>query len=98
MTFKITDFENNKKEIVTNKTINNIHVVILSGDEIITINYDDGTYEEIDACNIGRIMSYYDGQYTVPKHLLQQWIELEELSTYDRQYKFYELLEVTENE
>ena len=73
------------------------YVLILSGDEIITINYEDGTFEEIDSCDVRRLITFYDGQYTVPKHLLQQWIALEELSSYDRQYKFYELLD-EENE
>lgn len=92
MTFKITDFKNNKKVIITNKPITNIHVLILSGDEVITINYEDGTFEKVDSCDIGRLIPYYDGQYTVSKQLLQQWIALEELSSYERQNKFDELL------
>ena len=98
MKFKITDFANNKKEVIVEKPIFNINVLILSGDEIVTINYEDGTFEEIDSCNDGRLIDYYDGQYMVPKHLLQQWIALEELSSNDRQSKFYELLYEVEDE
>lgn len=98
MKFKITDFANNKKEVIVEKPIFNINVLILSGDEIVTINYEDGTFEEIDSCDDGRLIDYYDGQYMVPKHLLQQWIALEELSSSGRQSKFYELLYEVEDE
>lgn len=98
MKFKITDFANNKKEVIVEKPIFNINVLILSGDEIVTINYEDGTFEEINSCGDGRLIDYYDGQYMVPKHLLQQWIALEELSSSDRQSKFYELLYEVEDE
>lgn len=75
MKFNIYDYDNQAKEIDTgNKEINFINVIILSGDEVITIYYSDGTFENYDSSE-NRLTNYFDGSYVVSKENLAKWLE-----------------------
>lgn len=75
MKFNIYDYDNKPKEIDTgNKEINFINVIILTGDEVITIYYSDGTFENYDSSE-DRITDYFDDSYVVSKENLSKWLE-----------------------
>lgn len=75
MKFNIYDYDNQPKEIDTgNKEINFINVIILTGDEVITIYYSDGTFENYDSSK-DRITDYFDDSYVVSKENLAKWLE-----------------------
>lgn len=74
MIFKIYDWKNKAKEIdVGDREINSIKVEVITGDEIITINFNDGTSLNYDSSNV-RNIDYYDGEYSVNKDNLDKWI------------------------
>ena len=61
-----------------------IGVIVLTGDEIIEIHYNDYTCQRVD-CGTGRIRDYYDGSYIVEPADISKWLERK--SSYD--YKFW---------
>lgn len=75
MKFNIYDYDNQPKEIDTgDKEINFIHVTVLSGDEVITIHYSDGTIEDYDSSE-NRLIDYFDGSYDISQEKLSEWLE-----------------------
>ncbi len=60
-----------------------INVIVVSGDEIIDIYYNDYTHQKTD-CGPTRIRDFYDGNYTVESYEIPKWLERK--SSYD--YKF----------
>ena len=92
-TIKIYDFLNEEKIIPITKPIDSIEVSVISGDEIITINYKDGTSENHDASD-DRYLDLYDGFYVVFEDQLEDWaaIGLDELDE-DDDYISYKRLE-----
>jgi hypothetical protein len=66
MNIKLLDFGGN--EVVVDvgdiETIKEMDITIMSGDEILTVYYKDGTEKEFDSCNY-RIWDFYDGLYTL---------------------------------
>ena len=56
-------------------TIEYVDVIVLSGDEVITVHFKDGsTEEEFDAAvfaNNFRVFDFYDRSYTVKQHLVE---------------------------
>lgn len=80
------------------KEIEQIVVRILSGDETAEVWFSDGEKAYYDA-GICRFVTYLDKEYTVPKELVNEWLEwipLESSYTYvdDRAEWFTERLEV----
>lgn len=75
MKFNIYDYNNQPKEIDTgDKEINLIDVKVISGDEVITIYYTNGTFESYDNSE-DRCISYFDDSYIVFKKDLSKWIK-----------------------
>lgn len=64
------------------RKIDHLLVLILSGDEIVRVYYEDGTYEEYDADketgNYTRIADYYEGLYEVKRDELIHWKTIDE--------------------
>lgn len=70
---KIYDYANKAVEVDTQgKEIDHIHVTVLSGDEIVTVYFQDGTKIRKDSSNC-RVQSFYDGEYDVDKENLKKW-------------------------
>lgn len=75
MKFNIYDYNNQPKEIDTgNKEIDIINVTVISGDEVITIYYTDGTSESFDSSEDRRI-NYFDDSYIIFQKDLSKWIK-----------------------
>ena len=74
MKFKIYDYANRLTEIDTgNKEIESILVEVITGDEIVTVTFTDGTMKTYDS-SIDRNTDYFDGSYYVSKSDLDKWI------------------------
>lgn len=110
MIFNIYDFNGKATAVDTgDKVIKQLFVQVLSGDEVVTVEYDDGTRETFDSSS-NRWNSYVEGSYIVDQDHLQDWINFE-ITDYDKQpwhvhytnhtpnistkrmFKFYELLD-----
>ena len=94
MKFNIYNFMNEATEVETeDKEIKFIMVSVISGDEFIQIHYEDGTesHYRSDRASI----NFYDGDYSVPKERIQEWIDLEKVT--NRTISYYRL-EVFEEE
>lgn len=70
----IYDYDNKPCEIeLQDKKIVNILVVLLSGDELIKVYYEDGSFEEFDSSD-RRCDDFFDGVYLVTGNKLQEWL------------------------
>ena len=70
----IYDYSDNAVKIeVSDKKIACINVLVLSGDEVISVVFEDGTMENFDA-STARCMNFYDGFYTVTGENIQKWL------------------------
>lgn len=78
MIIKIYDYNNHSSKILIpeDKSIHQITVVILSGDETGRIDFTDGSSMSFDASNT-RVISYYDGGYFVRGENIQKWIDFD---------------------
>ena len=75
MEVKIYDYDNNVVEVeLPNKDIESIFVTIVSGDEIVTFNFVDGTSLTRDSSS-SRNMDFYDGNYMVCRNKVKEWID-----------------------
>lgn len=94
MKFNIYNYDNEPTEVDTgDKEIKYIKVEVVTGDEWIQIHYEDGTesHYRSDRASI----NFYDGDYSVPKEKIQEWIDLEKVT--NRTISYYRL-EVFEEE
>lgn len=57
---------------------------VISGDEILTIRYADGSTKVFDSCPNGRIHGYYDGEVEIPLD------HLDEISDISNSYEMLE--------
>ena len=74
MKFKIYDYNGKATEVDTgDKEIKGLFVQVLSGDEVVTVEYDDGTSETFDSSD-SREYSYIEEFYIVEKDSIQDWI------------------------
>ena len=72
---KVLDFQNQPTFFDIVKEWDLIHVLVLTGDEIATIHYTDGTEERIDSSNC-RLMDFYDGEYDIDDNTdLCKWMK-----------------------
>lgn len=84
MIFNIYDFNDRATKVDTgDKVIKDLFVQVLSGDEVVTAEYDDGTRETFDSSN-NRWNSYVEGSYIIDREHLQDWINFE-ITDYDKQ-------------
>lgn len=74
------------------ENIDYIQVEVLTGDEVITVWYKDGTYKDLDSSQC-RLADYYDGEYEVPSEQIEKWSNIPG-SSYDRMERFIESEEV----
>lgn len=92
MRTKIYDHANNAVEIdLQDKPIKEIYVRVLSGDEVVTVTYKDGTQDEFDSSDC-RMIAYYDGGYFVEEKDIEKWLnykaEESKTNSYNRMYIF----------
>lgn len=74
MKFNIYNFNNEATEVDTgDKLIKQLFVQVLSGDEVVTVEYDDGTKKTFDS-SYDRWVSYVEESYIVEKDRIQDWI------------------------
>lgn len=64
-----------------------ITVIILTGDEVAEIEYEDGHSIRFD-CGENRLIGFYDGSYVVPKEEIDNWSNTEG-DAYTRQELFF---------
>lgn len=84
MRFNIYDFNGRATEVDTyDKVIRCIFVQVISGNEVVTVNYDDCTSVTFDSCD-NRAADYVDGSYSVDQNHLQDWVNFE-ITDYDKQ-------------
>ena len=91
MKFNIYNYDNEPTEVDTgDKEIKYIKVEVVTGDEWIQIHYEDGTesHYRSDRASI----NFYDGDYSVPKEKIQEWIDLEKVT--NRTISYYRLEEI----
>ena len=74
MYMRIYDYENQAKDIkLPDKEIHMISVIVLSGDEIVTVSFSDGSFEKHDSSGY-RITDYFDGAYDVTGDRIKDWM------------------------
>lgn len=65
MTLTLMDYEKNKVSFdIELRIIEEIKIIILSGDEVAKVRYTNGNEATFDS-SYNRIMSFYDGEYTL---------------------------------
>ena len=96
MIFNIYDCKGRATKVDTgNKEVRRLLVQVLSGDEVVTVEYSDGTDKIYDSSN-NRVINYFDGSYSVTPENLQEWITYgvfkaksnSENLSYKRMYEF----------
>lgn len=74
MKFNIYNFNNEATEVDTgDKEIQRLYVQVLTWDEVVTVEYNDGTRETFDSSN-NRFVDFVEGFYIVEQNCLQDWI------------------------
>lgn len=77
MIFNIYDFNGRATEVDTgDKVVKDLFVQVLSGVEVVKVEYDDGTREIFDSSS-NRWNSCVEGSYIVDREHLQDWINFE---------------------
>ena len=94
MRFNIYDHNDNITIVDTkDKDIDRIMVDVVSGDEIVDIEYIDGSFEKVDSSK-NRFINYYDGSYTLLGDKLVEWMDFKAKEgvtclSYERLEKFW---------
>ena len=84
MKFTIYDYNSKATEVDTgDKEIKELFVQVLSGDEVVTVDYDDGTKKTFDS-STNRYVSYVEESYIVEKDRIQDWVNFG-VTDYDKQ-------------
>lgn len=110
MRFNIYNFNNEATEVNTgDKLIKQLFVQVMSGNEVVSVEYDDSARETFDSSN-NRWNSYVEGSYIVEQDHLQEWINYAptdydkqpwhvhykngtQIIPYKRMFEFYELVD-----
>lgn len=80
-TMRIYDYANRPKdEELEDKKITAVHVEVKSGDEFVTVVYEDGQRAVFDA-SATRGIDYYDGEYKVRGDEIERWLRYEPKKT-----------------
>lgn len=89
----IYDYNNTAVEIfLQDKPIRELFVEVKSGDEILTVEYEDGARERFDSCQSYRLIGFDDGCYIVPTDKVDEWLNYEPTTgtySYERQKMFW---------
>nr|DAQ91547.1 MAG TPA: hypothetical protein [Caudoviricetes sp.] len=84
MRFNIYDFNGCATEVDTgDKVIKDIFVQVISGDEVVTVYYDDCTRARFDSSR-NRTPDYAYSSYILHPNNLQDWVNFE-ITDYDKQ-------------
>lgn len=97
MKFKIYDYDNKSVEVkIPDKPIHCIMETILSGDEIGTVYFEDGTSQTFNSSEY-RITDVFDGCYVVMRDEVNKWISINpHVGQYEtKSYKRYEIWKKT---
>lgn len=80
---EIMDYENNRKPVLVNNDYE-LHIDVISGDEVLTITTPDGKTETIDSCD-ERIIDFRDGGYDldINADYYEDWAKAK--TSYERQ-------------
>ena len=74
MKFNIYNFNNEATEVDTgDKEIQRLYVQVLTWDEVVTVEYNDGVRETFDSSD-NRFVDFVEGFYIVEQNCLQDWI------------------------
>lgn len=76
MKIKIYDYNDHATEIELEKHVKMIFVTVITGDEIISIIYEDGSTSCYDS-SCCRHIDYYDGHYVVNSDQIEEWANME---------------------
>lgn len=76
MKIKIYDYNDHATEIELEKHVKMIFVTVITGDEIISIIYEDGSTSCYDSSSCRR-RDYYDGHYVVNSDQIEEWANME---------------------
>lgn len=90
MKITIYDWIDNPKVCdIEDKPIESFEVTVISGDEIVTIMFEDGTMEKLDSSS-DRYLDYFDGVYNVDPKRIAKWnsYPFKTHMSYKRQAKF----------
>ncbi len=78
-TLKIMNYDNVECDTgVDLEKVNSLYVVVVSGDEIVTVVKTDGMQKTFDSAELsgnGRVLDFFDGEYGVHKDDLAEWVE-----------------------
>ena len=99
VSFKVYNYANIPSLVcISNKNVEDIScisVLLLSGDEVVCVCFKDGTelsYDSGDLTGVIRVMSYYDGEYSLSGDAIQKWLNWkpynERTRSYSRQSDF----------
>lgn len=94
MIINIVDYKDDRIPVYIGdiENIDYIEVEVLTGDEVITVWYKDGTYkDDLDGSQC-HLKDYYDGEYDVPSEQIEKWSNMPG-SSYDRMERFIESVE-----
>lgn len=64
----IYDYSRKKKKITISKPVRSAFMLIISGDQILYVDYIDGTEAVFDSCDDCRTMNYLDNGFFVSLH------------------------------
>lgn len=94
MIINIVDYKDERKKVDIGdiENIDYLYVDVLTGDEVISVWYKDGTYDYWDS-SVDRGTVYYDGEYDVPSEQIEKWSNMPG-SSYDRMERFIKSEEV----
>lgn len=75
MIVTIYDYSGKAKNVELKNEVKRMSIRILSGDEILEVEYVDGTFEEFDSCDF-RDMNFFDGFYFLNEKILkdEEWL------------------------
>lgn len=98
----IYDYNNNPVSVqLPDKEIKEIFVEVLSGDEVVSVEFTDGEILKFDSSN-RRIMNFDDGCYRVTGHMIKKWMEFQptpgKTASYERQWWFDDEQDIIDSE
>lgn len=75
MKFNIYNFENEPTEVELKcRAISKIYVRVITGDEVVTVIFSNGTTKTFDSSNT-RIVDFADGDYILRGAQIGEWME-----------------------
>lgn len=86
-TMRIYDYANHPTDVeLKDENITAIYVAVKSGDEFVTVVYEDGQRAVFDA-SATRCIDYYDGEYKVQGDEIERWLHYQPKKTGTASYE-----------